>query len=814
MPGCVRRGVVISMLLLLAKLSVAQLQTCPPNISFSNGDLSFWGVRTGLVNGSNIILPPPNNGLTIVPEYTIGNTGIEVMTAPTNDLYGSFPTVPTINGYNYGYSIKLGSTSTSWDLRAGVPNPGGFTRAITYTINVPAGPVTVPYTMTYAYAMVLENGTHNSTEQPLFKAILQTADSVVTCASPEYYLPTFNDAGGGGGGGGTGATLDTAAALANGFSLSPVFFLSHAGSNNSGGTLLQDVWTKGWTEVTFDLSPYRGQQVTLTFESDNCRPGAHFAYAYVAVKNTCAGLQISGPPVACTGSTATYTVPTLANGTYNWTVPFGWVINSGDGTNSITVTPGPTGGDIIIQEINGCADLRDTLAVTVSPPTIPGQVGSDNRVCSGTNSTTLMLSGQQGNIINWIFSTNGGTSWNSLGNTTNTYTANNLTTTTQYAALVQNGASCKLDTSRFATITVDPKSVGGQLTPPNIDFCQGEVTNHLISLNGQTGTVVNWQSSPDNINWTGFAPVNTTTTHTVSTATANAWYRVIVQSGVCPADTSSKTSITYYNVPYPVAGLTPPDAYICYGEKTSFNATITTGTSYTWSNAATLTGQGNGQVTSLPFNMNITAAPRRTTDYVLSVLNAGCPNAQTDTFHVEVAPKINVFAGNDTAVVGNQPLQLNATVNDATANVFTWTPAFGLNNAFIHNPIATLSAETGSIMYIVRATNPQGCYGEDNIIVTVFKTGPEIFVPSAFTPNGDGLNDIIRPICVGIKDLVYFRLYNRWGQLVYSTGEIGAGWDGRISGRVQDSNTYVYLAQGIDFLGNTIFRKGTTTLIR
>ncbi|MEJ0105301.1 MAG: hypothetical protein WDO19_23290 [Bacteroidota bacterium] len=101
-----------------------------------------------------------------------------------------------------------------------------------------------------------------------FKATLTTSTGIITCASPSYYLPTLNNATQGTGQGRTGATLDTAAALANGFKLSPVLFLSHAGQQGNNGTLLQDVWTKDWTEVTFDLSPYRGQQVTLTFESD------------------------------------------------------------------------------------------------------------------------------------------------------------------------------------------------------------------------------------------------------------------------------------------------------------------------------------------------------------------------------------------------------------------------------------------------------------------------------------------------------------------------------------------------------------------
>ena len=119
-----------------------------------------------------------------------------------------------------------------------------------------------------------------------------------------------------------------------------------------------------------------------------------------------------------------------------------------------------------------------------------------------------------------------------------------------------------------------------------------------------------------------------------------------------------------------------------------------------------------------------------------------------------------------------------------------------------------------SIMYVVRATDPAGCYGEDNIIVTIYRTGPSLFVPTGFTPNGDGLNDVIYPICVGIEKLNYFKIFNRWGQLVFSTSQIGHGWDGRIKGEVQGSNNYVFVAEGVDYNGNTIFKKGNLVLIR
>ena len=792
----------------------SQLQSCPANINFSAGSISDWSAQTGLRGTSNSQpYPAPNGGVSNIPEYHIPATGIQVITTSTNDLYGGFPTIPTINGYAYNYSVKIGSTNNSYDYNVATGgqngNPGGFTRSITYLINVPAGPVTVPYTMTYAYAMVLENGTHNSNEQPLFKATLTANNNVISCASPEYYLPTFNNAQGGGG---TGATLDTATAIANGFSNSPVLFFSHAGA----GGFLQDVWTKGWTEVTFDLSPYRGQLVTLTFESDNCTPGAHFAYAYVALRNTCAGLLISGDTIACTNNSLTYSVPSLGGATYSWTIPPGWTINSGNNSNIINVTAGNSGGFITANEINSCANLKDTIAVSTTAPTIAGTVTSNNTVCSGTNSTLLNLNGQSGNILNWISSTDG-TNWNSIPGTTGSlnYSALNLDSTTLYSVVVQNGPACKMDTSTAATVVVDPKSVGGILDPSSTVACLGQSANTLFTLSGNTGSVINWQLSNDSTNWSNFSPTYTNTTYAVNNIATTTEYRVIVQSGVCPADTSSMATISLLNVPFPSATISPVLSDICYGKSIQLNANINIGTSYSWSNSNTLTNQGNGNLTSVPAAISATAMPSQTTQYVLSINNAGCPNPLLDTFTVNVSPPIIVFAGNDTSIVANQPLQLNATVNDSAANIWTWIPSTGLNSTNIPNPIAILNQTVGDyITYTVRASDLAGCYGEANINVTIFKTGPQIFVPSAFTPNGDGRNDIIRPICVGIRQLNYFRIYNRWGQLVYSTSEIGKGWDGMINGMPQSTANYVYMVQGIDYLGHVIIGKGNVVLIR
>jgi gliding motility-associated-like protein len=90
----------------------------------------------------------------------------------------------------------------------------------------------------------------------------------------------------------------------------------------------------------------------------------------------------------------------------------------------------------------------------------------------------------------------------------------------------------------------------------------------------------------------------------------------------------------------------------------------------------------------------------------------------------------------------------------------------------------------------------------------------DMYVPTAFTPNNDGLNDLARPIMLGMRSLTYFRIYNRFGELVYSTTEIGKGWDGVYKGKGQDAATFVWYAEGITFKGQVKKKKGYVVLIR
>lgn len=166
----------------------------------------------------------------------------------------------------------------------------------------------------------------------------------------------------------------------------------------------------------------------------------------------------------------------------------------------------------------------------------------------------------------------------------------------------------------------------------------------------------------------------------------------------------------------------------------------------------------------------------------------------------------NAFAGNDTIAAANQPVQLQATggIN------YSWSPAAGLNNPNISNPIATINSTQ---TFVVKAFTPLGCETYDAVTIKIYD-GPEIYLPNAFTPNGDGLNDIFKGTMVGLKEFKFMKIFNRFGQEIFYTTDAQNGWDGTWKGKQQNSGVYVVIASGIDYRGLAIDKKATVVLIR
>ena len=314
---------------------------------------------------------------------------------------------------------------------------------------------------------------------------------------------------------------------------------------------------------------------------------------------------------------------------------------------------------------------------------------------------------------------------------------------------------------------------------------------------------VNDAATPSTYTWKVDGITQTTITNEISITwnTPGTFLLTVLDhsSGGCDGDIRSGL---VYVIPLPVANA-GPDAIICFGTTQRLNGSG--GTVYLWTPSTYLSNP------AIP-NPVVNAPLAGVLTYLLDVTDAfGCRSLKKDTVVVTILPQVKVFAGRDTSVVINQPLQLNAVdLNNAGIVSYSWSPSFGLNNASVKNPVAVLDRDT---RYILTATTADGCKATDDINIKVFQRA-DLYVPTAFTPNGDGLNDFAKVILVGIKELRYFNIFNRWGELVFSTSDASKGWNGIWKGGEQPNAVFVWMAQAIDFKGNIISKKGTVTLIR
>jgi gliding motility-associated-like protein len=139
-----------------------------------------------------------------------------------------------------------------------------------------------------------------------------------------------------------------------------------------------------------------------------------------------------------------------------------------------------------------------------------------------------------------------------------------------------------------------------------------------------------------------------------------------------------------------------------------------------------------------------------------------------------------------------------------------WSPGTSLNTRTSSTPIFNGTSEQ---LYTITIKTISGCVTVDTQLVKTIKKA-EMYVPTAFTPNNDGLNDFLRPILMGIKEIRYFRIFNRWGNLLYETKTDQPGWNGNLNGVPQASQVVVWLIEGIGVDDRIYRRTGTTMLVR
>jgi gliding motility-associated-like protein len=150
-------------------------------------------------------------------------------------------------------------------------------------------------------------------------------------------------------------------------------------------------------------------------------------------------------------------------------------------------------------------------------------------------------------------------------------------------------------------------------------------------------------------------------------------------------------------------------------------------------------------------------------------------------------------------------------------NSYVWSPPVGLSSAFVREPLFNYDRQTE---YLINITRDNGCITVDTVFVKIIArprdslVRSDLFVPKAWTPNNDGHNDKLFPLTVNIRELKYFRIFNRWGQLVFETNIIGEGWNGILQGKPAIMDVYTWTVEAIGVDGKHIKKAGNSVLIR
>ncbi|MES2772738.1 MAG: gliding motility-associated C-terminal domain-containing protein [Bacteroidota bacterium] len=316
---------------------------------------------------------------------------------------------------------------------------------------------------------------------------------------------------------------------------------------------------------------------------------------------------------------------------------------------------------------------------------------------------------------------------------------------------------------------------------PDLNFCLGD------------NTMINASSNSSRVEWRPSSFLsNAFVIKPNASPPATTTYQLLAQNDLCTSRDTVIINVT--PKPFPNAGA---DTVLCFGDGAQLNGQG--GQSFSWSPG---TGLSN------PLIRNPMARPPVSTTYILSVIDTlGCNRIFKDSVFIRVVPKMKINAGKDTFVVVPNSVQLTAT----GAPMYRWGPASFLDDANKTSPVATISSTQ---TFYVRGYTSEGCEGFDTMKVRVLEHEPDIYVPSAFSPNNDGLNDILKPVGYGVEYIEIFAVYNRLGQQLFVTTTFGKGWDGMYNGKRQPEGTYVWQLKARDFRNKVIEKKGTTVLVR
>lgn len=536
-------------------------------------------------------------------------------------------------------------------------------------------------------------------------------------------------------------------------------------------------------------------------------------------------------PATCGGNDGTATV-TASGGT--GTLTYSWSPSGGTAATENNLAAG--GYTCTITDANGCTNTASVTVTSAGGPTVSLQ-SSNDLTCfgSGNGDATVTASGNGPFTYSW--SPSGGTAATAsnlaAGSYTCTITDSNGCISTQSVAITEPAqvagttssiaASCG-NNNGSATVTASggtgaytyswAPSGGTATTASNLaagsytctitdaNGCSGTATVSVANSNGPTVTLqassnvtcFNGSNGSATVSATGSGPFTYSwspsggTGATASNLTAGSYTCTITDSNGC----ISTQTVT---ITQPATGITstststPED---CGAGDGTASVTASGGTpsyTYSWSSGGTSATENN--LNAGTYTCVITDANGCTSSSTVAVGGTGSATAN---------------AGPSATITQGQ----SVTLNGSGGGTYLWSPATGLSCTICPNPVASPTITT---VYTLTVTDTNGCTATDTLIIYVDIACGELYLPNAFSPNGDNENDIlyVRGNCI---QYLQFDVYNRWGEKVFSTTDPALGWDGSWRGKPCEAAVFSYVLRATLLDGTEIEKQGSITLVK
>jgi gliding motility-associated-like protein len=518
--------------------------------------------------------------------------------------------------------------------------------------------------------------------------------------------------------------------------------------------------------------------------------------------------QINGNSSPCVGTTVIYDIDPVNDATgYTWSVPAGWSIISGQGTTQLTVTVGTGSGQVDVLAYNTCKFsgkqiLASTPTINTSP--IITVKADNNNICKGSPVTfTAQTVNAASPTYQWKKNGNnvGGNSPKYMDNTL----VNNDVINCEIVCISVCGGTISAVSPVIKMAVNDPVIPALTISCNQTTICKG--TNIAFSSNSS-----NPGSQPQ---YTWYVNNVSTGSHSSSFSSSALADGDIVTCTLLSSEncvtsslaTSNPIAISVNSNTTAVITISTATPTICKGDDVTVEANISNAGSapvYVWK----LNNVEVGSNSPVVIVRNLSDQDRITCTITPGQNTCATQSSTSNIITIKVNPLPDiVILPADTIVKPGTQITFNSIINQPVRS-FNWEPSASLTNN------TSLNATTVPIMdettYRLSVVSMDGCAAYSDARI---KPLYSLNIPNAFTPNGDGKNDLFRIPPHTHFDLTQLKIYNRWGQVVFSTNQISSGWDGRFNGIDQASGTFIYQISGV-LNGKQIFLKGSLTLVR